>query len=168
MAELANIAERRTAHLVDGNLSNGLPSLLVWNSGLNSGLMIPQYVAAALVSENKVLSHPASVDSIPTCENTEDHVSMSALAALKCRQIVDNTATVVAIELFTAFQGVSFRRPLRCGRATERLWQAMSDAGMTPVQEDRVLHVDVEWTRRFLLEGTPWRIARETAPTMVD
>jgi histidine ammonia-lyase len=168
MAELGSIAERRTAHLVDGNLSNGLPSLLVWNSGLNSGLMIPQYVAAALVSENKVLSHPASVDSIPTCENTEDHVSMSALAALKCRRIVDNTATVVAIELLTAFQGVSFRRPLGCGRATERLWQAMADAGMTPVQEDRVLQVDIDWTRRFLLEGTPWHIAREAAPPMLD
>jgi histidine ammonia-lyase len=168
VSELASIAERRTAHLVDGSLSNGLPSLLVWNSGLNSGLMIPQYVAASLVSENKVLSHPASVDSIPTCENTEDHVSMSLLAALKCARIVDNAVTVVAIELFTAFQGVSFRRPLRCGRATERLWQVMGEKGMTPVQEDRVLHVDIDWTRRFMLEGVPWRIARESAPTVLD
>jgi len=126
-----------------------------------NGLMIPQYVAAALVSENKVLAHPASVDSIPTCENTEDHVSMSALAALKCRAILDNVGHVIAIELLTAWQGVHFRRPLTCGRGTERLWQAMKDAGMTPVLEDRVLAVDIAWTRRFLLDGHVQAIARE-------
>jgi len=161
LAEMGNISERRTAHMVDGNLSNGLPSLLVWRSGLMNGLMIPQYVAAALVSENKVLAHPASVDSIPTCENTEDHVSMSALAALKCRAILDNVGHVIAIELLTAWQGVHFRRPLTCGRGTERLWQAMKDAGMTPVLEDRVLAVDIAWTRRFLLDGHVQAIARE-------
>jgi histidine ammonia-lyase len=165
LAELGNISERRTAHLVDGSLSNGLPSLLVYNSGLNNGLMIPQYVAAALVSENKVLSHPASVDSIPTCENTEDHVSMSALAALKCRQILRNVETVVAIELLTAWQGVSFRRPLSGGRATERLWTAMAEAGMTPILADRVLYKDIDWTVAFLRQGRVWEIARaaETA-----
>ena len=161
LAELGNISERRTAHLVDGNLSNGLPSLLVWRSGLMNGLMIPQYVAAALVSENKVLAHPASVDSIPTCENTEDHVSMSALAALKCRAILKNVENVIAIELLTAWQGVYFRRPLTCGRATERVWQSMADSGMTPVIEDRVLAEDIAWTRRFLLEGRVRAIARE-------
>lgn len=161
LAELGNISERRTAHMVDGNLSNGLPSLLVWRSGLMNGLMIPQYVAAALVSENKILSHPASVDSIPTCENTEDHVSMSALAALKCRAILENVQHVIAIELLTAWQGVHFRRPLTCGRGTERLWQSMKDAGMTPVLEDRVLAVDIAWTRRFLLDGHVRAIARE-------
>jgi histidine ammonia-lyase len=161
LAEMGNISERRTAHLVDGNLSNGLPSLLVWRSGLMNGLMIPQYVAAALVSENKVLAHPASVDSIPTCENTEDHVSMSALAALKCRAILKNVESVIAIELLTAWQGVHFRRPLACGRATERLWQSMGEAGMTPVLQDRVLAADIEWTRRFLQDGHVSVIARE-------
>ena len=161
LAEMGNISERRTAHMVDGNLSNGLPSLLVWRSGLMNGLMIPQYVAAALVSENKVLAHPASVDSIPTCENTEDHVSMSALAALKCRAILENVEHVIAIELLTAWQGVYFRRPLACGRGTEQLWQAMKDAGMTPVLEDRVLAMDIAWTRQFLLDGHVRAIARE-------
>jgi histidine ammonia-lyase len=166
LAELGSVSERRTAHLTDGNLSNGLPSLLVERSGLNNGLMIPQYVAAALVSENKVLSHPASVDSIPSCENTEDHVSMSALAALKCRQILRNVETVVAIELLTAWQGVYFRRPLTCGRATERLWLAMQEAGMTPIREDRVLYPDIEWARRFLKTGGAWEITR--ASRVVD
>jgi len=161
LAELANISERRTAHLVDGNLSNGLPSLLVERSGLNNGLMIPQYVAAGLVSENKILSHPASVDSIPTCENTEDHVSMSPIAALKCAQVLGNAETVVAIELLTAWQGVWFRRPLCCGQATEILWQAMAAAGMEPVRTDRVLYLDVEWCRGFLKAGRVWRIARD-------
>ncbi|HET9234033.1 MAG TPA: aromatic amino acid lyase, partial [Candidatus Eisenbacteria bacterium] len=161
LAELGSISERRTAHLVDGSLSNGLPSLLVWRSGLMNGLMIPQYVAAALVSENKVLAHPASVDSIPTCENTEDHVSMSALAALKCRAILKNVESVIAIELLTAWQGVTFRRPLACGQATERVWQSMADSGMTPVLQDRVLAEDIAWTRRFLLEGRVRAIALE-------
>jgi histidine ammonia-lyase len=160
LAELGSISERRTAHLVDGNLSNGLPSLLVERSGLNNGLMIPQYVAAALVSENKVLCHPASVDSIPTCENTEDHVSMSPLAALKCRRILENVETVVAIELLTAWQGVYFRRPFRCGRGTERLWEAMEEAGLRPVRTDRVLYRDIEWSRSFLRGGGAWHIAR--------
>jgi histidine ammonia-lyase len=127
--------------------------------------MIPQYVAASLVSENKVLSHPASVDSIPTCENTEDHVSMSALAALKCRQILENAQTVVAIELLTAWQGVYFRRPLACGEATARLWQGMQEEGMTPVRSDRVLHVDIEWSRKYLLDGKVWSIARRARPS---
>lgn len=168
LAELANISERRTAHLVDGSLSNGLPSLLVWHSGLNSGLMIPQYVAASLVSENKVLAHPASVDSIPTCENTEDHVSMSALAALKCRQILENAQRVVAIELLTAYQGVYFRKPLTCGVATQRLWDAMSDGGMTPIRSDRVLYPDIEWSLRFLKGGGVWEIARDAGTAVVD
>ncbi len=161
LAELGSISERRTAHLVDGSLSNGLPSLLVERSGLNNGLMIPQYVAAALVSENKVLAHPASVDSIPTCENTEDHVSMSPLAALKCRQILENVETVVAIELITAWQGVYFRKPFVCGRATEALWRGMEEAGMTAVRTDRVLYPDIEWSRSFLRRGRVWRIARD-------
>ncbi len=168
LAELGSISERRTAHLVDGNLSNGLPSLLVERSGLNNGLMIPQYVAAALVSENKVLAHPASVDSIPTCENTEDHVSMSPLAALKCRQILENVETVTAIELLTAWQGVYFRRPFTCGRATERLWRAMEEAGMTPVRTDRVLYRDIDWARSFLKQGRAWHVAREAGSSVVD
>jgi len=76
--------------------------------------------------------------------------------------------TVVAVELFTAWQGVHFRRPLACGRATERLWQSMQEEGMTPVLADRVLYLDMEWSRRFLLDGKVWEIAREGRPAMVD
>jgi histidine ammonia-lyase len=161
LAELASISERRTAHLVDGNLSNGLPSLLVVRSGLNSGLMIPQYVAAGLVSENKILSHPAVVDSIPTCENTEDHVSMSPISARKCLEVLRNAETVVAIELLTAWQGMSFRRPFRAGRATETLRTALEDEGLQPIREDRVLYRDMDWVRSFLRKGRVWAIARD-------
>lgn len=161
LAEVANISERRTAHLVDGSLSNGLPSLLVEKSGLNSGLMIPQYVAAGLVSENKVLSHPASVDSIPSCENTEDHVSMSPIAALKCRDVLTNAERVVAIELLTAWQAVTFRRPLKAGVGTERLWESLADAGMEPILEDRVLYTEIQRVLDFLRTGAVWRIARD-------
>ena len=104
VAELANISERRIERLVNPQLS-GLPAFLVRDGGLNSGFMIAQYTAAALVSENKVLSHPACVDSIPTSANKEDHVSMGTISARKCRDIVENAEAVVAIELLCAAQG---------------------------------------------------------------
>jgi histidine ammonia-lyase len=93
---------------------------------------------------------------------------MSTLAALKCRMILLNLQSVVAIELLTAWQGVHFRRPLVCGAATEALWEAMRAEGMTPVLTDRVLYVDIEWTRRFLLDGKVWRIARAEQPAVID
>lgn len=108
LAELASISERRTALLVDGHLS-GLPPFLVADAGLNSGLMLLQYTAAALVSENKVLAHPASVDSIPTSANQEDHVSMGATAARQAREILHNAEHVLALELLCAAQGLDFR-----------------------------------------------------------
>lgn len=108
-AELANISERRTERLVNPALSNGLPAFLTANGGLNSGYMIAQYTAASLVSENKVLAHPASVDSIPTSANQEDHVSMGAISARKFRWIVQNVQRVMAIELMCAAQGLDFR-----------------------------------------------------------
>lgn len=114
-SELASISERRVARLVDGKLS-GLPPFLAKESGLNSGLMIPQYVCAALVSENKVLSHPASVDSIPTSANQEDHVSMGAWASRKAMRVVENSLRVVSIELLLAAQGLEFLKPLEPGR----------------------------------------------------
>lgn len=117
MAELADISERRIARLVDHKLS-GLPPFLVEDSGLNSGFMIPQYAAAAIVSENKVLAHPSCVDSIPTSANQEDHVSMGAYSARKGRMILENVQKVYAIELLTASQGVDFSKPLRPGKGT--------------------------------------------------
>jgi histidine ammonia-lyase len=107
LAELASISERRTNRLLNPALSRGLPAFLTHDAGLNSGLMIAQYTQAALVSENKVLSHPASVDSIPVSADQEDHVSMGTIAARKARSIADNVATVVAVELLAAFQAVS-------------------------------------------------------------
>jgi histidine ammonia-lyase len=118
LAELAGISERRTYLLLGGH--DGLPELLMRETGVNSGFMIPQYTAAALVSENKVLSHPASVDSIPTSLGQEDHVSMGSIAALKLRPVFENVEMVLAIELFVAAQALDYRKPLRPGRGVER------------------------------------------------
>jgi histidine ammonia-lyase len=114
-AELASISERRTERLVNPSLSEGLPPFLVEEGGLNSGFMIPQYVAASLVSENKVLAHPASVDSIPTSAGQEDHVSMGNAAGLKALQVLDNVERTLAIELLAGAQAVEFLAPLRPG-----------------------------------------------------
>jgi histidine ammonia-lyase len=117
LAELASISERRIYLLLEGH--DGLPKLLMRETGLNSGFMIPQYTAAALVSENKVLCHPASVDSLPTSLGQEDHVSMGSVAALKLLQVFDNVETVLAIEMLTASQALDYRLPLRPGRGVE-------------------------------------------------
>jgi histidine ammonia-lyase len=118
MSELANISERRIARLVDGSLS-GLPRFLTTEGGLNSGLMIAQYTAASLVSENKVLSHPASVDSIPTSANQEDHNSMGSIAAKKCLDVINNVKNVIAIEFLCACQGIDFLTPLKSSKPIE-------------------------------------------------
>ncbi|MDB5309991.1 MAG: hutH [Gemmataceae bacterium] len=117
LAEFASISERRIYLLLEGH--DGLPRLLMRETGLNSGFMIPQYTAAALVSENKVLCHPASVDSIPTSLGQEDHVSMGSIAALKLLQVFRNVETVLAIEVLTAAQALDYRLPLRPGRGVE-------------------------------------------------
>jgi len=114
LAELASISERRTYLLLEGH--DGLPTLLMRETGINSGFMIPQYTAAALVSENKVLCHPASVDTIPTSLGQEDHVSMGSVSALKLLKVLENVEHVLAIELLTACQALDFRHPLRPGR----------------------------------------------------
>ena len=108
MSELANISERRTYQLVSGH--RDLPPFLVSNPGLNSGFMIPQYTAASIVSQNKQYATPASIDSIESSNGQEDHVSMGANAATKCKKVIDNVQTVIAIELFTASQGLFFRK----------------------------------------------------------
>jgi histidine ammonia-lyase len=118
LAELASISERRTYLLLEGH--DGLPRLLMQETGLNSGFMIPQYTAAALVSENKVLCHPASVDSIPTSLGQEDHVSMGSISAVKLLQVLENVQHVFAIELLTAAQALDYRAPLTPGRGVAR------------------------------------------------
>ncbi len=142
LSEFANISERRTERMVNGSLS-GLPRFLTNNGGLNSGLMIAQYTAASLVSENKVLAHPASVDSIPTSANQEDHNSMGSIAAQKCRRILRNAQTVLAIELLTACQGIDFHKPMRCGKGTEAAYHAVRKA-LSFITHDRIIHDDIQ------------------------
>lgn len=122
MCELANISERRTYKLISG--TRDLPSFLVANPGLNSGFMIPQYTAASIVSLNKSLATPSSVDSIPSSQGQEDHVSMGANAAIKLYKVVLNTERVLAIELFNAAQALEFRRPLKSSPAVEAIFES--------------------------------------------
>src|SRR6056297_1077107 len=117
LAEIASISERRTYLLLEGH--DGLPKLLMQETGINSGFMIPQYTSAALVSENKVLCHPSSVDSIPTSLGQEDHVSMGSISALNLLKVFHNVEQVLAIELFTAAQALDFRKPLRPGKGVK-------------------------------------------------
>jgi histidine ammonia-lyase len=153
-AELASIAERRTERLVNPSLSDGLPPFLVAREeGLNSGFMIPQYVAAALVSENKALCHPASVDSIPTSAGQEDHVSMGNGAGLKALQVVANAERVLAIELLAGAQAVEFLAPLDPGRGV-RAARAFVRALSERLREDRPLSADIERVASAIRDGT--------------
>ena len=122
MSELGNISERRLERMVNSNLSNGLPAFLVSNPGINSGFMIVQYSAASLVSENKSISHPASVDSIPSSANQEDHVSMGTIAARKALEVVNNSLKVLAMEMFTALQAVDFRDPDKLSTHSKKIY----------------------------------------------
>ncbi len=140
MSEMANISERRTYQLISGQ--HGLPMFLVQNPGLHSGLMIPQYTAAGIVSENKQLCTPASVDSISSSNNQEDHVSMGANAATKCKRVIDNVEKVLAIELITAVQALHFRRPLKSSIFIEQIVAAFQQE--VPFNDaDRILHYDM-------------------------
>ncbi|MDP8256406.1 MAG: aromatic amino acid lyase [Candidatus Alcyoniella australis] len=161
LSELASISERRIAHLVDEDVSSGLPAFLVQHSGLNSGFMVPQYTAAALVSENKVLTHPASTDSIPTCAGSEDHVSMGPISARKCREVIDNAEQVIAIELLTAFQALHFRLPFKPGAMTRRLMTTLKREGVEFLENDRVLFPDIDRVVRLIRNGTLAGLAEE-------
>ncbi len=157
LAELANISERRTERMVNGNLS-GLPRFLTRDGGLNSGLMIAQYTAASVVSENKVLAHPASVDSIPTSANQEDHNSMGSISAQKVWQVLHNAQTVIAIEMMVAAQGIDFSRVnpqahklMRAGRGVEEAHRTIRKY-IPSLREDRVIADDIA-TSLHLLKG---------------
>jgi histidine ammonia-lyase len=151
VAELADIAERRTQALLDSNQSRGLPPNLTTRPGVNSGLMIAQYTAASLVSENKVLAHPASVDSIPTGANAEDHVSMSTLAARKLRSIVENVEAVLAIERLVVAQAIEWRVAMIEGVAEAH---TLSDAEKQAVEFERVVRGHANDVAHFLGQGT--------------
>lgn len=147
MSEIGNIAERRTYQLISGQ--RGLPLFLVKDPGLHSGFMIPQYTAAGIVSENKQLCTPASVDSISSSNNQEDHVSMGANAATKCLRVMENVEKVLAIELLSAAQALDFRRPKQSGSAVEQLMTAFRKE-VSFNEHDRVLHDDMKAAIRFL------------------
>ena len=153
VAELANISERRVEQLVNPHLSSGLPPFLAPDSGLNSGFMIAQVSAAALVSENKILAHPASVDSIPSSAGREDHVSMGATAALKLATIHDHVRTVLAIELLCAAQGVDLRRPLRTTPPLEAA-HAVIRAKVPAMMVDRPIAPDIRAVRAMIDDGS--------------
>ena len=145
-AEIGNVSERRIERLVNPALSNGLPAFLTENGGLNSGFMIAQYAAAALVSENKVLAHPASVDSIPSSANQEDHVSMGTIAARQARDITDNVSRVLAIELAAAAQGIDLESPIsdkKLGKGTMAAYEVVRRE-VPKLNEDRVMYPDFE------------------------
>ena len=150
-SELASISERRIAALINPEISD-LPAFLTKEPGLNSGFMIAQIVAASLVSENKVLSHPASVDSIPTSNNQEDHVSMGTIAARKAREIVNNTEEVLAIEFLAASQGIDFRLPLKPGIGTGKIYREIRKM-IPPVTKDRLLVGDLVKMKELMRTG---------------
>jgi len=151
-AEWASISERRVELLVNPDLS-GLPPFLARQGGVQSGLMIAQVTAAALVSENKVLAHPASVDSIPTSGGKEDHVSMAPAAGLQCRQIVRHATHVVAIELMCGFHGLAFEKKLKPGAGVQAARRALGKV-LAPLVEDRVLSTDIEAVAALIDDGT--------------
>ncbi|MBC8042840.1 MAG: aromatic amino acid lyase, partial [Rhizobacter sp.] len=151
LAELASISERRIYLLLGGDSVGGidLPKLLMRDTGLNSGFMLPQYTAAALVSENKVYSHPASVDSIPTSLGQEDHVSMGSISATKLLRVAENVETVLAIEQMTAAQALDFLRPMKSGKGVEAAHREVRKV-ITHAHKDRLFHNDIALSLQLL------------------
>jgi histidine ammonia-lyase len=151
VSELANISERRVACLMNPEIS-GLPAFLIREPGLNSGFMMAQILAASLVSENKYLAHPASVDSIPTSIDQEDHVSMGTIAARKAREVLKNAEEVLAIEFLAASQGIDFRTPLKPGIDTNRIYHLIRKR-IQPVVKDRLMGVDLSRMKELMRGG---------------
>jgi len=148
VSEFANISERRIERLVNPKLS-GLPAFLVRDGGLNSGFMIAQYAAAALVSENKVLCHPACVDSIPTSANKEDHVSMGTISARKCREIIKNAEQVIAIELLCGAQALDLFTNMKPGEGTLAAYTIIRNS-VPHLNGDRILHIDIDAVKQLM------------------
>ena len=161
LSEIGNISERRISRLVDRKLSD-LPAFLTAYPGVNSGFMILQYTAASLVSENKVLAHPASVDSIPTSANQEDHVSMGTIASRQAGEILENVQYVVAIEILAAVQGIDFLKPSKPGKGTGAVHAAVR-ALVPHLEEDRMLHPDIMAIRDAIRSESIARAAEQAA-----
>ncbi len=152
VTELANISERRTDRLLDPERSCGLPAFLSPKPGINSGYMLLQYTAASLVAESRVLSHPASIESIPTSGSQEDHVSMGWGAGRKLWDVLDNVERVLAVEILCAVQGIEYRRPLTPSPAVERVVRRVRDL-VPPLEEDRVLSGEIELVAGMIRDG---------------
>ena len=163
LAEIGNLSERRTAVLVDPKMS-GLPAFLVENSGLNSGFMIAQVTAAALVSENKTIATPCSIDSIPTSANQEDHVSMATHAARRLGRMVDNAAAVVGIELLAAAQGIDFHRPARSSLGLEQVHAAVR-AEVSFYAADRYFAPDIHTAQHWVKAGRFAPLVKRISPS---
>jgi histidine ammonia-lyase len=151
LSELASISERRTDRILNGS-SEKLPKFLAHKGGLNSGYMLVQYTAAALVSENKVLAHPASVDSIPTSAFKEDHNSMGSIASRKCYDVLQNTITVLALELLAASQAIEHHKPLKCGTGTQAAYEIIRKS-IPPLNNDRLLKEDIDKAIGLVKDG---------------
>ena len=164
VAEIGSLSERRIALLIDSNLS-GLPAFLVEDGGLNSGFMMAQVTAAALASENKSLAHPASVDSIPTSANQEDHVSMATFAARRLHDMLDNVAYIVAIELLAAAQGIEFHRPLKSSEPLENALKQVRSISPS-YSTDRSLSVEIDALAQKINAGIFCDDARAILPSM--
>jgi histidine ammonia-lyase len=172
IAGLGVISERRAYRLTDGNLNRGLPSFLVKQPGVNTGLMIAQYTAASLVSENKVLAHPSTVDSITASENQEDHVSMATFAAKKAFDIVSNVSKVLAIELLCAAQALNFRigdgeGGNELGAGTKKAWDAFREV-VPSMEADRIVAGDIEKATSFILSRELVRVAERAIGGSLD
>ncbi|MDR3563614.1 MAG: histidine ammonia-lyase [Negativicutes bacterium] len=165
LAEIGNISERRTNRLLDANLSE-LPPFLTAYPGVDSGLMITQYTAAALVSENKVLVHPASADSIPTSANQEDHVSMGTIAARQAREILENVRYILAIECLAAVQGIDFLAPLAPGTGSAAVHQAIRRL-VPHLEEDRVPAPDIQAIYCLISDGVLVKAAEDAVGPLV-
>jgi len=158
IAEVGAIAERRIAMLIDSSVSR-LPPFLTADAGLNSGFMIAHVTAAALASENKSLAHPASVDSLPTSANQEDHVSMATFAARRLQAMIGNTAHILGIELLAAAQGIEFLRPLQSSGVLEQA-HALLRQDVPAMAQDRFLAPDIEQATSLVRNGSLSRILR--------
>ena len=152
LAEIANISERRLEKLVNPALSHGLPAFLTEKGGLNSGFMIVQYSAASLVSENKVLAHPASVDSIPSSANQEDHVSMGTIAARKAREIMENTRKVLAMEILASTQAIDLREEKELGIGTKAAYDVVRER-TSYIDKDRIMYVEINKVEDIIKEN---------------
>jgi len=162
LSELANISERRIEYLLDSSTNDGLPAFLIEKGGLNSGYMMAQVTAAALVSENKVLSHPSSVDSIPTSANKEDHVSMGTYAARKLNEVTYNVKFVLAIEMLCSIQGLDLNLPLKPAKAIQKVYDFIREK-IPYMKEDRNIHLDINKMNEMLSDENMLKVCEEVS-----